>query len=719
MTVYIGQKFGNYVLVRLLAQGGSADVYLGEHIYLKTFAAIKVLQARLASDTLESFLKEARTIAGLMHRNIIRVLEFGVEENVPFLVMDYATNGSLRQRFGRSVQQPLLDIIPYIKQIAAALQYAHERKVIHRDVKPENMLLGGDGAVLLSDFGIAVIAQSTRDQNRQGVAGTAPYMAPEQIRGMSSPKSDQYALAVVVYEWLSGNLPFEGTFVELVSQHLHAAPPPLCKKVPGLQQDVEEVVMIALRKEPERRFANIEVFAYALERASRSTRLLSSPSIPLVAQPGPHQLAPGVPPSHLRPLYEITTQSTGTAKMPQSAGASHVPPQQRPSHRTISRRSVVLGLIGLGAVAIGGTAWLASRTREGNLLSHAVTSPSRATLPPTTGIPTNSVSIIGNLLYTYSGHQDKVIAVAWSPDGGRIASGSWDQTVQVWGATGGGNAIIYKGHAQAINSVAWSPDGTSLVSSSLDGTAQVWDVVTQRTRIIYRGHAGSVFQYGVSAVAWAHAPKNLIASAGDDHTVQIWAGDTGRRIYTYKAHSDIVRCVAWSPDGQYIASGGFDKKVMVWHAATGTTIRTFAGHVDHICSVAWSPNGQYIISASDDGKVLVWKVSTAHTLATHDDTAIYQPRFDNLGRPLPQRNDDTFYAPGTNVFAVAWSRDGKRIASVNVGGYVLTWDALSSGVNISPYNGNAGFVNALAWSPDGRRIASGTDGSKVQVWQEA
>ena len=135
----VGQQLGNYRLVRLLGQGGFADVYLGEHIYLKTPAAIKVLQTRLVQDDLQVFLKEARSITNLIHPNIVRVLEFGVEDKTPFLAMNDAPNGTLRQRHPKDSQVPLLTIVSYVKQVASALQYVHEQRLIHRDIKPENM----------------------------------------------------------------------------------------------------------------------------------------------------------------------------------------------------------------------------------------------------------------------------------------------------------------------------------------------------------------------------------------------------------------------------------------------------------------------------------------------------------------------------------------------------------------------------------------------------
>src|SRR5437870_9157286 len=160
-----GQRLGNYHLIHLLGKGGFAEVYLGEHIYLKTAAAIKVLHTQVIGEDMEGFLNEARTIAHLVHPHIVRVTDFGIEAEIPFLVMDYAPNGTLRQRHPKGTQLPLETVTHYAKQVAAALQHAHDKKLVHRDVKPENMLLSANDDILLSDFGIALVAQSSQQQN--------------------------------------------------------------------------------------------------------------------------------------------------------------------------------------------------------------------------------------------------------------------------------------------------------------------------------------------------------------------------------------------------------------------------------------------------------------------------------------------------------------------------------------------------------------------------
>ena len=318
MADRLGQQFGNYRLASLLGQGGYAEVYLGQHVRFNQQAAIKVLHAHLSGVEVEHFQQEAETIATLAHPSIVRVLDFDVQEGVPFLVIDYAPNGTLRHRYPKGSLVPLPVIVSSVKQVADALQYAHEQKFIHRDVKPENMLLGRRQEVLLSDFGIATIAHSTSSLNvsAEGTSGTLAYMAPEQIEGHPRPASDQYALAVVVYEWLCGERPFEGSVSEVMAQHLSMPPPPLRERVSAIPPEVEQVVLRALAKDPKARFASVAEFATALEQASQRaltpTAQLASeqPAINVAAATGYDTVA--VAPSHL----VLPTETTPSADLP-------------------------------------------------------------------------------------------------------------------------------------------------------------------------------------------------------------------------------------------------------------------------------------------------------------------------------------------------------------------------------------------------------------------
>src|SRR5260370_11749202 len=216
--------------------------------------------------------------------------------------MDYAEGGTLRQHHARGTPLALALVISYVKQVALALDYAHDEKVVHRDLKPENVLFGKRHEVLLSDFGIALIAQSSRYQGTQEVAGTVAYMSPEQIQGKARPASDQYSLGIVVYEWLSGDRPFHGSFTEICTQHLFAPLPSLREKVPSIEPEVEHVIALALAKDPKQRWASVQAFVRALEQASQSaeaTVLASRSSSPLA--PAPAQSEPAAHPEE-RPM---------------------------------------------------------------------------------------------------------------------------------------------------------------------------------------------------------------------------------------------------------------------------------------------------------------------------------------------------------------------------------------------------------------------------------
>jgi serine/threonine protein kinase len=269
---YQGRQFGNYRLLTLIGEGGSSEVYLGKHLYLGTEAAIKILDTRLKDNEFAQFSNEARTLINLHHPHIVRILDFGMEAGVPFIVMSYAPYGSLGQRHPVGTHLPLAVILSYVNSIAAALQYAHEKHLIHRDIKPDNLLIGNEHEIVLSDFGIAVAAHNTHSLRTQDAIGTVTYMAPEQLRKKARPASDQYALGVVVYEWLCGEPPFDGSPIEVAMQHLHDSPQPLREKIPDLAPAVEQVVLKALAKEPHQRFTSVQEFAEALEQASHAER---------------------------------------------------------------------------------------------------------------------------------------------------------------------------------------------------------------------------------------------------------------------------------------------------------------------------------------------------------------------------------------------------------------------------------------------------------------
>ena len=313
MADRVGQHIDDYRLMRLLGTGSFGEVYLGEHLESRTPAAVKMLN--LSQENLKEFVKEASTAFRLKHPHIIGSLAFGMSaDDTPYLVMDYASNGTLRQRHPKGTCLPLDTIVSYLLPLAEALQYAHDRRVIHRDVKPENVLIGQDGKILLSDFGIAVIAPLEKSLRTQNMGGTVPYMAPEQIRGKPLPASDQYALGIMAYEWLCGVRPFQGTMWEIIDQHRSLQPPPLREKLPDLPPMVEEIIFRALAKDPQERFARVQDFATALEEVvhiGKPSPALSSLSLSLAPSPTDVSLQPEQAPTR----SAIPQQEQGPSKL--------------------------------------------------------------------------------------------------------------------------------------------------------------------------------------------------------------------------------------------------------------------------------------------------------------------------------------------------------------------------------------------------------------------
>jgi serine/threonine protein kinase len=695
MTDRLGQQLGNYRLIRLSGHGGFADVYLGEHVYLKTQAAIKVLHAQLAPDTIGNFLAEAQTIARLSHPHIIHILDFGVDNTIPFLVMEYAPNGTLRQRHARGTRLPLPLIVSYVKQIAGALQHAHDQKLVHRDVKPENMLLGYNNDVLLSDFGIATIAQTSRSLNTQDISGTIAYMAPEQVQGKPRPASDQYSLGIITYEWLTGYCPFQGSFAEIASQHMFAPLPSLRTFYQAIPPDVEQVLMMALAKNPEARFARVEAFANALEQASQPALTTQPGASPMFIPPSstaptmiatpPAQYPASITPSNTEPTYipvhapyqpppgmtPSPPSITPPASLPETMNASPVADQRR---RGISRRAVLGGLLGLAVVAGGAAAWFTIEHL------HSFANPATVTPQPTskTNTPVTNRPLI------HSG-PDKEYTVSWSPDGTKIASAGNGEVIEVWDPVKGNSLFNLVSGSSTVYGVAWSPDGTKIASGQKDGTVKIWDATNGNFISNLTGHSGRV-----NSVAWSSDSSYLVSGSGDK-TARVWDVASGSNITTYSGHSRYINGVAWSHNSSLIASGSGDKTAQVWNAFSGSQVLTYSRHTNEVLALAWSPDNSRIASASDDDTVQIWDATNGNLYVRYTGHSGF-------------------------VVAMRWSPNGQYIASGGVDTTVQVWDA-TNGTLIYKYTGHSAEVESVSWSPDSKRVASASDDKTVQVWQ--
>jgi beta-lactam-binding protein with PASTA domain/predicted Ser/Thr protein kinase len=263
---------GRYRIVRKLGSGGMADVYLAEDEELGRRIAIKILNDRHANDEsfVERFRREAKNAAGLSHPNIVSIYDRGEAEGTYYIAMEYLDGRSLKELVVARGPLPIGDAIDATRQVLAALRFAHRNGVVHRDIKPHNVLADADGRLKVTDFGIARAGVSQMTE-AGSIIGTAQYLSPEQARGAAvDQRSDLYSVGVVLYEMLTGKTPFTGeTPVEIAMKHLSDPPRPPSLERPDISPDLDMVVLRALAKSPDDRFQTAEEMDTELERVSR------------------------------------------------------------------------------------------------------------------------------------------------------------------------------------------------------------------------------------------------------------------------------------------------------------------------------------------------------------------------------------------------------------------------------------------------------------------
>ncbi len=722
-----GTRLGNYQLLRPMGSGGMGEVYLAEDTRIHRQVAIKVIREEVApypdastiKEAARLFQREMKAISQLDHPNILPLFDFGEETvnqtKLTYMVMPYRQEGSLADWLQKRSSAQLLsaqEVAYFVSQAADALQHAHDHQLIHQDVKPSNFLIRGRSGhpshpdLLLADFGIAKFTTATATVS-QSIRGTPAYMAPEQWDGQPVAATDQYALAVMAYQLLTGRPPFLGGPSQVMRQHFRAQPQPPSTLNPRIPFALDAVILRALAKQPEARFASINEFAYAFQQAGQDTPTASVSSAPPVSliEESPRPSTRG---SDIRATLAISQAEalTGTNRTLTLPGGRQV---------TVSvpggaRDGQIVRLEGQGEASPDGgedgaliLTILIVAAREAPPFSPTNAAEAEETLrtaDPTelaTRAPTVSDTSqgpfppaplplsVGTTLYTYRGHSQSVNAVAWSPDGKRIASASSDRMVQVWDAFTGSNIYTYRGHSKNVHAVAWSPDGKYIASGGEDGTVQVWDTVSGKKIITYGNQSVEV-----NAVGWSSDGQRIAIGYRKEVQVRNIAQET--HTVTYQGHLFAIQALAWSPDGTRIVSAGRDQGVQVWNAATGIRLTLYygcTGQWNWVNAVAWSPDGRFVASGDANGRVNIWDVVTKSTIVTYK-------------------------SHSAGVCAVAWSPDSKCIASASGDSTVQVWDAFTGG-KIVTYCHSAP-VNAVAWSPDGRHIASGSDDKTVQVW---
>ncbi len=736
MDTLIGTSIGGYTLIRLLGSGGMGAVYLAEDPSIGQQVAIKVVRTNpgdfhdssSAATATERFKQEARAVASLDHLHILPLYRYGEEEtssgNRAYIIMQYRPEGSLwgwlRRRAGLpSSGQSSSSLSPislpatlnnswplgleeageYLQQAASALQYAHERGIIHRDVKPENFLLridnGNSVHLLLSDFGLAKLYSSNSVTSH--VLGTPIFRAPEQFEGTAEPESDQYALAVMIYYFLAGRPPFEGEPMRLMHQHLTAEPPPITRFNTALPEGVAAILSRALAKIPAGRYPSTAAFAEAFAKAAQPSQgapmsmrpLFSLPTLaqtnhgPTVrpglnstdafAVPPTSQTPPGTPFSPapasnsariaFTPTVYPAAPGQGSGGQPGQVPFSPAYPlnvSQQPGANLPGKPGQVGRRKALGWI-VGGTLVVAAGGGAGFFLYSRFAKPAHA-------------------LHVLHGHSDTVTSVSWSPDGTQLVSGSRDGTARLWQVANENNTLTYNGHHAAVLSVAWSPGGRYLASGGEDKTVQVWDAQGNIQRNFR--NLGAV----ISSIIWNAAGDRLFVGTLGNGGHELFIGtNTGTR----NAFRTIIHALAISPDGQFLAAAFDNGSVAISGLQDAPhKVKTFHVHTAAVLALAWSPDSTMLASGSADATAQVFDATTGH-----------------VEHSLPHSGA---------VNGVAWEPTGTgHLATACSDGSVNIWDVNSSARTI--YSGHGGAVMSVAWGSNG--LASGSVDKNIIVWQ--
>src|SRR4051812_16717621 len=357
---------GRYRIVRKLGTGGMANVYLAEDEVLGRRVAIKILNDRHAGDDqfVERFRREAKNAASLSHPNIVSIYDRGEAEGTYYIAMEYLDGRTLKELIVARGPAPLTVAVEYARQILSALRFAHRHGIVHRDIKPHNVLVDAEGRVKVTDFGIARAGTSQMTE-AGSIVGTAQYLSPEQARGTNvDQRSDVYSLGIVLYELLTGTVPFNGdTPVEIAMKHLSTLPEPPSAKRPDIPRDLDLIVMRALAKDPLDRYQSAEEMDADLERFLRGS------AVSAVTEEAATQIL-RLPPAEDQPY--AATAATMIAPARRTAVLPPPPPVYYDLDEPIHRRPVWPWLAALFFVAVAGIAgWLLYNQISHKLASNA------------------------------------------------------------------------------------------------------------------------------------------------------------------------------------------------------------------------------------------------------------------------------------------------------------------------------------------------------------
>jgi WD40 repeat protein/serine/threonine protein kinase len=660
----------------------------------------------------ENFKREAETWVKLgLHPHTVNCYYVRQMGGIPRVFAEFVAGGSLAEwvrsrTLYRGGQAAALErILDVAIQFAWGLQHAHEQGLVHRDVKPGNVLMTAEGIAKVTDFGMArargrtaepVWSKEPRSVLVSAGGMTPAYSSPEQVLGQPlSRTTDIWSWGVSVLEmfkgaatWLAGSLAAD-ILKDYVTQgpddeHIPRMPPALVdllqdcfQKDPAARPRGMGEIVTALQevyrqivRRPYAREAPVSAEALAGSLNNRAVSLLDLNKLAEAERLWEEALAAG--PSHPESVYNLGLTRWRAGRMTATAlvekleevAASH-PGQWLPQY-LLAQIQLEQGHWQAVVDALDGVATAVDEVRA------------------TLAVAREHLANPHPPAQTLEGHSDWVSAVALDGAGRLILSGSADRTLKLWEAATGQCLRTFEGHTEWVTGACLSGDGRLALSGSADQTLRLWDVAQGRCVRIFGEH-----DKWVTGVALSGDGRHAL-SGGGDGTVKLWEVATGKYVRGFDGHTAAILCVHVSPSGRLALSGGRDMTLKLWNVASGECLRTFAGHADKVLSACLSADGRYALSGSGDRTVKLWDVATGRCLRT-------------------------FAGHTDGVFSVCLTGDGRHALSGSADRTIKFW-RLTLDHCLATLQGHTGPVNSIRLSADGRYAVSGSGDRTVRRW---
>ncbi|MEM7152977.1 MAG: protein kinase [Myxococcota bacterium] len=744
-----GATIGRYVLLSQVGAGAMGMVFAAYDPQLDRKVALKLLRPRggSLSRSQKRLHREAQALAKLDHPNVVSVHDVGVHEEQVFVAMEFVGGRNLAE-WMESVPEsaavvspdvlvgedgaprvwPWREVLEVFTRAGEGLAAAHEAGLVHRDFKPENVMLSEDGRVRVMDFGLVRVedgetteavdpdASATSLTQTGSMMGTPAYMALEQFGAEPvDARSDQFAFCVALYEALYGERPFQGETVgELVNALdngvVRGAPPGI--PVPAW---VRAVIVQGLAKEPGERFESMQhlLDALAADPVARRRRLLARFAVAAAFVGGSWGVLSLS--GEVAERDAVIEEQAGTLELQNAELVQQLAVQRGLRARALvgmGREAEAL-LLGVQAVGTYADAW-------GEAPGEAVTGLEQVLAHE---------PVVMQARHVLRGHEDYVSCLAYSPDGRWLATGSYDGSARLWDSARGQPGRTLAGDAGQIWTLAFSPDGTRLATATMEGRAQLWNVASGERLATLGGSEGAL-----SSLAFSPDGTRL-ATAGQGAEVRIWEVPAGTLSSTLSADAQgVVYDLAYSPDGARLVTVGADAAGKVWDVSTGQRVASMLGHEQEITVVAIAPDGTQVATASDDGTARTWALETGEPVAvlpghrdrvkdlaySADGARLATVSWDATGRifdpasgkPLAVLASDR---EGSGIDSVAYARDGSSVAMGSYDGNVSVWSP-EHGRQKSQLRGHGADVWSLAFAPDGRHLATASVDRTARIW---